>query len=68
MGDILKLVEQNNELDKELSAQLTKSEDVLFEGHLAYSALSLHELKAATSDKAAGEDSSVEAGSSAMQT
>ena len=67
MGDILQLLEQNDQLDKELSAQLTKAEDTLYQGHLSSSALSLQELKAATSDKAWMEDVSAEPGSSAMQ-
>lgn len=68
MQDILKLLEQNNQLDKDLAAQLTKSEDVLYHGHLSSSALSLQELKAVTSDKARMEEASAEPGSSAMQT
>lgn len=68
MEDILALLEQNNQLDKELSAQLAKAEDALYQGHLSSSALSLHELKVATSDKAHMEEKSAEPGSSAMQT
>eukprot|EP00892_Ulva_mutabilis_P009658 jgi/Ulvmu1/7064/UM033_0124.1 len=66
MQDILALVEQSNQLDKDLSAELEKVEDILYQGQLSTAALSLHELQASTLDKART-DASAEPGSSAMQ-
>lgn len=67
MKDILDLIEQSNQLDMDLSAELAKAEDVLYEGQLSTAALSLHELQVAATDSATSNQNSAEPGSSAMQ-
>lgn len=51
----------------DLSAELAKAEDVLYEGQLSTAALSLHELQVAATDSATTNQNSAEPGSSAMQ-